>query len=389
MAGRVDGRNGVLANMAALAGAGLVLLASLGCSTTHAHTSLGLGVEVSVKPLQVSYDLPEAYKVVALSVAGPRSTDESPGKKEQMNSLELPVEMVEEHLAKLMEGSGAFREVVRMNGLSGQALHKRAKESGAGLLLEIQLVEPSLAYIEGTAGATWSGLIWIFAGWGTHWWHDQIFELNLPARVSLTDLLEGRSVGEETLLPVSCKEALSFHERSRGTGWYLLTLVWPPAWCRPNSEMVTASLLAASGTEVGRPVAEVLGRLERPEVIRLRLPSGKDLPVTFRFVSPREGTIPGKKIPLKLEVKLAKKLEDLKVVRLNGEIIWSAGKMKAGMPGESLMIEKDEIALKDGKAVLELSLHSQPEPVRVEIAKVPEVRLRPVDRGSGGTKSSP
>jgi hypothetical protein len=95
--------------------------------------------------------------------------------------------------------------------------------------------------------------------------------------------------------------------------------------------------------------------------------------------SPVDGMILEKTLPLKLEVKPA----DLLAVRLGEDVLWEAGTP----PGETLLIEKDSIPLKDGKAVLEFSLRSRPEPVRIEFSKVPEVRLQPRSATSGPRKA--
>jgi hypothetical protein len=118
------------------------------------------------------------------------------------------------------------------------------------------------------------------------------------------------------------------------------------------------------------------------------LPRDKDLPVTFNLDSPRDGMPWKEKIPLKLQILPREDLADLQSVRLNEEVLWSAGGEPAPTE-EGLHLEREGIPLKEGKAVLEFTLQSRPEPLRIEIATVPEVVLTPRGVGTSKKKAAP
>ena len=353
-------------------------LLSVGCGSTHGHRSWGMAVSVpsGAEGLRVAHSLPEAYGILALSV---ESSDgmATPGEgKEFVEAYPFPLEVVEEHLAEALEGSGGFTRIVRVPREEGKSSVDVARKAGAGLLLEVKLQRPYLAFVERTNGAYLGLFVWIWAGWATHWWHDQAFEVNFNSTASLTDLLNDRRVGEKALPEISREEVLSFHERSRGMGMYLLTLIWPPTFSSPDPETAAENLLASAGPGIYQPLADLLSRMTLTDIVRLERPEPKGLPLKLTFESPLDGSPAKEKTNLRFCLGLPGTLKDLVMVRLNGEILWDVGALENVPRVESITIEKDAISFDQGKATLEVSLRSSPEPVRAVIHLRPEVRLQ-------------
>lgn len=356
----------------------LLAIGLVGCSATHTHTGLGTSAAApeGAAPLVIRHEVPDPYRAIAISVRTHEETAGAPSEIDPESSLPFQTEMLEERLAELLRESGAFSRVIRVRGKGPKEIGDAARKHGAGLLVQLDLDRAYLTHLGGTPGATWCLFIWIFGGWATHWWHDQIYEMDFQPRVLLTDLVSGREVCAEGLPAVCREEALCFHERSRGVGTYLLTLIWPPGLAPDNAETVMESMLAAAGPEVWLPLGDLLSRLYLPEVVRIRTPEGEDLPVAFGFKSPVEGALAEKKTGLDLELELKKTLTDLVTVKVGKEVLWDA-RDKENIPRvDRITFSRDDLPFEKGKATIEVSLRSVKEPIRVEVLRVPEVRLR-------------
>lgn len=356
----------------------LVAAASAGCSATHVHSGMATSISApeKVTPLRIDHGLSEPYRVIALAVETAEKALGPPADHEYKSSFPFDLELLEERLAGLLEESGGFSRVIRINGEEGEEIPISARKQGAGLLLQVDLERAYLTHVGGTPGATWCTLIWIFGGWATHWWHDQIFEMNFHPRVRITDLTTGREVCTKALPGISREEALSFHERSSGVGTYLLTLIWPPGLTGADPDTVMESMLSAAGPDVGQPLAELLSRLYLPEVIRINFPKGEDLPVGFSFKNPVDGAVATKDVGLDVKLALKGSLKDLVMVKVNDEILWDASKNENIPPTETISFQKEKLPLVMGKATLEVSLRSAKEPIRAEVTRASEVRIR-------------
>ena len=356
---------------------------SVGCASTHGHSALGFGVDApsDEEPLAVRHGLPESYGVLAVSVDAPEGKGRRPADVTYQSRYSFPADVLEDHIVDVLRTSGGFSQVVRLDGEEAGDAAEAARKAGASLLMEMNLEQPYLLFSKRT-GNFGDFLFWLFGGCLTSWTHDHKYEVKFQPIVRLTDLVTGRPIGEESLPTFWRKEELSFHERSSGFGSYLLILCWfPSTYVKADPEVVLASLLEVSEPKVDRPIVDLLSRMYFPEVIRIRIPEGGDLPVAFEFESPTDGVLADGGQGLKVELRLAKTLKDLEKVRLNEEVLWDASEKENIPPAETITLEKKSLDLKDGKATLEITLRSHSEPIRAVFVASREVRLRPPTNG--------
>ena len=354
-----------------------------GCSSTHGHTALGLDVAwpEDAEPVRVNHALPDRYGVLALSLGVREGIAWTPGRQTYDVCYPFPAEILEDHLKGLLEEAGGFSKVIQVTGEDGGDVARSARELGADLLAEVTLDRHYLALLERSPGVLWGVLLWFWGGGTAYWFHDHVFEVAFRATVRVTDLTSGKLAGEEVLRDVSRREALSYHEWGWGAGRYFLSLIWPPTLGTPDPEKVMSSLLAASGPELWRPLAELLGSLHVADAIRIGKPEGGKLPVRFTFQSPRDGTLVGGGVGLHLELDLSGTLQDLVAVRVNDEVLWDADGRWGGErllnvpPRASYSVRKGWLPFEEDRIVIEVLLRSIPEPIFAELRKVPEVRL--------------
>ena len=352
----------------------LALAAGAGCAHPHAWLGTAIDLEARRKEVEVPASLrPIApLPVVALRVSRPRPAAppaESPaeptatadaGAAEPQEELAFDARILSDELAKMLEATRLFENVIRLDddGSDIEVAKAKARASGASLLFAASFGPPSLRRTERPLLAPIA--LWCVTGWLSCWDHNHTYELSCDVRLRVHVLATDDFLPDPPLPPARAQDEFNFFERSSGWAYLcLLTCCWPPPLC-PIDENAIARALAPAALK--QPVEQLLAHLAENvhggcyTFLRQFKEGGPKIQVSYPPSDPAPVLLFGEKTLYSFSAEASPGAE-LREVRINGKPVFPNPDRPAAEPPKRIKLpfEDSEEIRADGSFVIEVA----------------------------------
>jgi hypothetical protein len=364
----------LLALLGLLAGA-----LAAGCSATHDHIYMGTAIDEPARrgaiaaapgflggrrlpPVAIEVVFPERAAPEAAPPAKPAAgAGAGADASAAAEPLAFDSSLLADELVEMLTATRVFESVIPLGepaapGRRGRrdhyAIEEEARARGASLLIEARIDKPVLTRTDDNFIPAL--LVWACSGAPSMWVHSQTFRLEFALGLRLHDLNTGEALPEKPLEPARDEEELNFHERTSSVWTYLLTNIFPSAFC-PIDENKVARVLAPAA--LARPVGqftESLGEAFKGEVYTFAVQPRTDGP-SIRVRYPQ----PGKPFYLlqrtvRLSVAVdAREGDAIREVRLGGRVVFPARSELGTIARKRVRIEVAERVTEGEQLLLE------------------------------------